>query len=895
MHVSRMQKFAAGIVSMLLLSACAVQILNASAESGSSWMSSTAPTLNKVVDLPPDSQLDTNNTDCIKQSYTPPLGPAQAICTFQSPLGTLTTDGRIQVGAGKFTNLYGMGTQESFIPTLDPTIALESISAPTIGNNIGVYRHLSKSALWLNLSGERNEYYTVPTPPEQYISHPITGKPLEIATYNVAFSENGEWMLANMPHAGLLRVHMSDLSTLLFTKPIEPEWYLGVATPQLAISDDGRYAAADGDIFSSDSLSVYDLSTCTDQLMLPEADRQYCAEKDILHGKNLAGVVTGEGIAQQVPGLTHPTHIRFVNDNTISFEGWYDLDGATRKVASFTATAAGYATHNLGLLGLGDSYISGQGAFNYRDGTDTYNDFCHLSPLSYPFLLGKLNFNSYNSVACSGARTIDINTDSLDYEGQVRDGVHEDKRDKNSILANFMPGYIYQQEFASAYQPEAMLLSVGGDNVGFADIVKRCVANQGGGTCYDTYEDRAELVKEINRTYPELVHTYTTLREKSGGGRLYVVGYPQIAKDGGNCGLNVHLNSSEVHFSAQLIDYLDSVVQQAASAAGVFYVDTQTAFDGHRLCEAPAGQSAMNGFTVGQDAGVTIDGRTINFIGAESYHPTALGYSLLADAIARATHNLHAAMPAATPYSPPVFDPSTPILQAVPVAGRSLNEVYYDASIASDAVKPASKEPVMVDGSEVQLQPISPYEVVLHSDPVTVGEGVVDADGNISGTMTVPSTTPPGYHTLHIYAKNMAGETVDIQKGIYVVDSQNVSSEGCIFFATSGIDADGDGTDDACDPDISAPKSGLTENRSANQDASHGSAQAVAAQTVSAHTSRSSAGAVLGTSVYTNAHEAVLSTSTKGSLYRLNWLIVALGIAGAITVCTVVYYCLRPL
>ncbi|HSX16333.1 MAG TPA: SGNH/GDSL hydrolase family protein [Candidatus Saccharimonadales bacterium] len=841
-----------------------------SAQSGSTWFSTDAPSLSKTAELIANREPGSNNTDCSPLNYIQKGDVlSQMTCTFMSPLGTATTDGRLQIGSDNFVRLSGPTKQSVLIPTVGPTLALVSLTAPTIGNNIGVYHNLTKKSLQASIFDGPGESYYISAQPDEIVRNQQTNEPLQLNTLNIGFSANGQWMIANMPKVGLVRVNMTDFNTKLFAGTVEPDWYLGLANPSLAISNDGQYAAANTDIFGTGNLNVYDLSTCDDQLNVPSTKRHYCTNKNIW-----------ADLLNQLPGVEYPTHLRFVNDDNISFSARYDISDASYKAAAFVVTAPSVAQHKIGLLGMGDSYISGQGTFMYRDGTDTANDFCHLSELSYPFILGKAGFNSYNSIACSGATTDNVIGINDKYLGQVRDKIKEkDRGDKGLIFANFLPGYLYQQEFAAAYTPEAIVLSVGGDDVHFADIVKKCVNSPGGGTCYDTYEDRAELVDEINRTYPKLVNTYTTLRQQSGGARLYVVGYPQVAKPDGDCGLNVLLDNDELTFSAALVDYLDGVIQKAAQTAGVFYVDAQHAFDGHRLCES--GAKAMNGLTAGNDGGVNFRGKTYG-IGAESYHPTVLGYQLLADTIAQATSNLSAPMPPPAPSAAPRLAPDVPILKDMPKSGRATRQVTSDGSIADDAAVRGDKLDVAVNGSGAQLKPGSGYQVVLHSTPVLLDEGGVDADGNISVTVHIPAGTEPGYHTLHVYATDMAGGSVDIQKVIYIaasvddLDGDGIpdDTDSCPAIPPSGQDADKDGVDDACDGDITMNSANGSGQTTINQGT-------VTAQPATGTTNEEPAPtAVLGDSVGANTQLAPQPSANltvapiMQKLFRLDWITV---------------------
>lgn len=862
------------------------------AQDGASWLQAATPKLDKVIDLPDNLPPDSRNADCSSMVYTPAgTQDGRTVCTFASPLGVLTAESDIQTGPSSFSRLIGPTGRSYFVPTPSATIAVVSLESQQAGNYVGVYHHLIKTDLQQDTTEPDRPYY-VTTWPDEIIRNPDTHERLQLSIPSIAYSADGHWMAVNMPTVGLVRVDMHDLSAQLFAPAIEPEWYLGVAAPPLAISNDGRYVAANTDIFGRGNLNIYDLSACNGPLIPMPFQHHNCASKNIW-----------PGLLGSQADMTYPTHVRFVNDNTISFSARYKTDGAHFKAAVFTATAAGASQHTLGLLGMGDSYISGQGAFSYANGTDTKNNSCHVSQLAYPFILGAKDFNSYQSIACSGAVTVDIAGTGGEYVGQVKDRVKEKERDKQDILSGFLPGYIYQAEFASTYQPEAILLSVGGDDIGFADIVKACVANEGGGTCYGTYEDRAELVNEINATYPKLVSTYTALRQQSGGARLYVVGYPQIAAVGGDCGLNVHLNAEEVGFAAQLITYLDDVVRQAAQTAGVFYVDTAHAFDGHRLCEP--GSKAMNGLTAGGDAGVTVLGHSINFIGAESYHPTVLGYRLLANVIAAQTADLMAPMPAMQPYKTPQLDAQAPILQNIPRTGRIINVSSYDTTIADNVAVRGETQPVAVNGAQAQLRPGSAYQAVLHSDPILLTEGSVDEAGNIAATVNVPVSTTPGYHVLHIYGTNMAGQSVDIQKAIYVAaslddyDGDGVpnSANPCVVLSPSGEDADRDGIDDACDPEVSVQLAGAAAADKIVVD------QGIASAAISGMAEGSgppsavlSGGQVLGSSASHDDHvsSGLATTSIPKhnypQLFRVNWWAV-LKLSGVITaVTTGLYY-----
>jgi lysophospholipase L1-like esterase len=464
---------------------------------------------------------------------------------------------------------------------------------------------------------------------------------------------------------------------------------------------------------------------------------------------------------------------------------------------------------------LGDSYISGEGAFQYLEGTDTDGNHCHVSLVSYPALLGHdLNYNSYHSVACSGATTNDVTNISAGYKGQAKPNTEKSKFTQiqiSSILSNFQQGYIDQLDFVKQYEPKVITLSVGGNDVGMISKLKSCINP---GTCFSSYEDRLEFVREVNSKFNSLVDTYDKLKNAgSPDMRIYVVGYPQIAKPDGDCALNVHLNNDEIIFTTQAINYLDGVLKAATAKAGVFYVDDEDAFYGHRFCEAGPGSVAMNGVTAGNDIPARFGGP----IGSESFHPNPFGYQLLENKILEATHKLTDPMPEANLLAALPAEAGLEILNA-PHSGRAVNSVEYDNGLAQDLAYRQVPIDISIDGAAHSLAPGTTLQVELHSTPVSLGSLTADVGGSISTQITIPEDVPAGYHIIHFYGTDLSGRPVDIYKDIYLantaddLDGNGIldSTQRCLGIEESGQDFDQDGTDDACDGSITQPPAALT-------------------------------------------------------------------------------------
>ncbi len=750
-------------LAIILLAITAGQDVHVSAQTGPDWLASTAPTIQKVGELPQAIDQTDRDKYCVPVSYTSSTLQTEQSCEFGTSVGEVTTNGRIQAGFGVYVPLRGPAASSFFIPT-NSTVSLMTMPSGTpYGSYIGEADNLSATDLRMGTNAG-GTFYFITKQPSNLITNPATGKPLVMDPVNVAFSTNGEWMVARLPFSMLVRVHMTDLSVMLFAGHTEPNGYAGNPNMPLAITDDGRWVAANTDVYDNNRLVVYDLTTCSDKFTAP-AGAPYCNSKNIWQGNG------SDGILHANPGMRLPTHLQFTADDSLGFTARYDVEGISYKTASFVATAPGGTPHGLGLLGMGDSYIAGEGAGVYHANSNTSNDHCHESSFAYPYVLGEEYFGSYNSIACSGARTKDVVTPGKfqkdQYRGQVKDHIQEVKRDEGQIFTNFDPGYIYQDEFAQHYEPQAILLSIGGNDIGFSNIITSCVASPG--TCYNTYEDRAELVSEINREYGTLVKTYKDVLQQSAGAHVYVIGYPQIAQPGGACGLNVHLNAAEVEFSAELIAYLDGVIQKAAATAGVFYVDTQHAFDGHKLCEP--GKPAMHGLVTQNVPHSLVP------VAAESYHPTQYGYELLAQTIAVKAGGLSAPMPSPQGYQMPAFNADLAFLDGEPLANRVIQNVGYSSDLIGDVVLRGDTQQVTISGVQLQLQPGSNYQIVLHSTPVVLAGGTTDENGDIAADVQIPADTEPGYHTLHMYGTNMAGQPVDIQKIFYVSDGTEYGND----------------------------------------------------------------------------------------------------------------------
>ncbi|ASW53813.1 SGNH/GDSL hydrolase family protein [Plantactinospora sp. KBS50] len=253
----------------------------------------------------------------------------------------------------------------------------------------------------------------------------------------------------------------------------------------------------------------------------------------------------------------------------------------TTRLTTLVAALAATVTATLGLatpahaaagdnyVALGDSYSSGVGAGSYTSESGS----CNRSTNAYPALWAAANSPaSYKSVACSGATTSTV------ISGQL-----------------------------SALSASTTLVSitVGGNDVGFSNIMSTCVL-YGTTECVNAVS-AAETAAQT--TLPgKLDSVYNGIRSKAPNARVVVLSYPVFYQLGTVC---VGLSSTSRAKINEGINLVDSVLASAAARHGFKFADVRSPFVGHQLCSY--GSKWLHALNI-TDLGV-------------SYHPTAAGQS----------------------------------------------------------------------------------------------------------------------------------------------------------------------------------------------------------------------------------------------------------------------------
>lgn len=609
------------------------------------------------------------------------------------------------------------------------------------------------------------------------------GYQAEVQDMTPTYSAGGEYMFANMGRAQVL-VNVETQTARILGQNTNPS--SGIPKVSLAVNDDASL------VFVADNnrgtYKIYDTTNCSpgSSLSNPEA----CSARDI------SSMVRGAATS-----IKQISRANFIGNDQLALYITVNTDTGART-DRYVVSAPGFQQPNFDYLALGDSFASGEGAYDYTAATDGDTNHCHISSNSYEYLItAQLGFANQASVACSGAKMKDVYRDNnKDYakDNPQAQGKDDDQYTEE-IITGFLPGYRRQFEFVKRYKPAAITLSISGNNINFGKKLQYCILTQY--SCYESAGQKQNILNEIKAQFPTLVKTYTDIHNASPDTRIYVVGYPRLVLPGGNCALNVHLSDAELTLADEITEDLDTMIHRAADKAGVFYVDTTDSFMGHRLCEDKSWNLAVNGLTFGTDQPFGIGP-----IASATFHPNKMGHQLFASTILDQTDSLTKPMPAPDD-SANVDDMPSRLSPTGDTTGTSQQPILDDGLFGS-LVQIGDKAATLITNIGNYFTAGDIFAVELHSDPIQIGTATAIDNETLSLDATIPAGAEPGPHEVHIYGNNIAGEPIDIYQNVLLIASQddydgdgipNIADQ-CTFITPSGVDSDADGVDDACEP-----------------------------------------------------------------------------------------------
>ena len=279
------------------------------------------------------------------------------------------------------------------------------------------------------------------------------------------------------------------------------------------------------------------------------------------------------------------------------------------------------------LVAFGDSYMSGEGADTYFEGTDVGGENqCRRAPTAWAVQAAQRYFDGLVFLACSGARTYNVRQDEL--------GVAETPEPRRQ---NGEPGTQLDQYVAllddRGFVPGLVVISVGGNDAGFSTIGKACAVP---GSC-DTEDMRDWFTDELPQVQRELTSTFVKVREKVPEGTPVVAtAYPDpIYMEPGEtepCD-ELALSAGDVRFIKDFLDQLNRAVHSAARAAGLEFIpqtEQAMAAAGVQLCDPTGGSRPGVNFVGLRSVSGLADQRfnPMNWI-HNSFHPNERGHAAL--------------------------------------------------------------------------------------------------------------------------------------------------------------------------------------------------------------------------------------------------------------------------
>ncbi|MFB7457070.1 MULTISPECIES: SGNH/GDSL hydrolase family protein [unclassified Streptomyces] len=239
-------------------------------------------------------------------------------------------------------------------------------------------------------------------------------------------------------------------------------------------------------------------------------------------------------------------------------------------------------------VALGDSYAAGTGLSGQTDAQ------CKRASGSYPSRLAQTYKPAvFKDVTCSGATTRSLwNTQ----------------------------GSAAPQVNALTQDTDLVTVTLGGNDLGFSDVITRCVlaglSTREGAPCRDalTTQVDGEFAK-LNTRLPDML---TDIKRRSPKARVVVVGYPNpFPADGSTCGSSVPLAKGDVAWLHQTTNRLNVMLALAALTKQAEYVDISSKFQGKDMCR-PASEQWINPLLPQTDG---------------SAHPNAVGHLITASTV----------------------------------------------------------------------------------------------------------------------------------------------------------------------------------------------------------------------------------------------------------------------
>jgi hypothetical protein len=191
---------------------------------------------------------------------------------------------------------------------------------------------------------------------------------------------------------------------------------------------------------------------------------------------------------------------------------------------------------------------------------------CLRSDHNYAHLTAAAKGLTLTDVSCSGATTADMT------EAQ-----------------NVEPGPNPPQFNGLSTSTEIVSLTIGGNDIGFSEILESCITyNPFSTPCKDKYDagGHDQLAERIANTAPKVAAVLQGIHTRSPNARVFVVDYPDILPTGIGCWPTVPLSFGDVPYLHATEERLNAMLASTAAANGATLVDWYTPSIGHDACKS---------------------------------------------------------------------------------------------------------------------------------------------------------------------------------------------------------------------------------------------------------------------------------------------------------------------
>jgi hypothetical protein len=232
---------------------------------------------------------------------------------------------------------------------------------------------------------------------------------------------------------------------------------------------------------------------------------------------------------------------------------------AALAVACAVVAAGTASAQATSYVALGDSYVSGPFILPPAAGAPLD---CLQSARNYPHLTAATLALSLKDVSCGGATTANFTTAQ----------------------------YLDRPPQFNALSSSTQVVSVGiggNDNNLFFGTLITCGVEDllfpFGTPCKNTYGNK--LAEEIKADGPVVGAAFHQIHVLSPSAKVFVVGYPDILPQSGNCWPTVPLTTGDVAYLNGVQKELNAMLKSQAAANGATYVDTYSPSIGHDACK----------------------------------------------------------------------------------------------------------------------------------------------------------------------------------------------------------------------------------------------------------------------------------------------------------------------